>query len=412
MIRFLKIKNYTGKGIKKGFLSLLLSKSIIRIAGGLLGVFVPIFLFKYFNENIEWVVGWYVAGSALYVVSLGAGAILMSKIGWRKSLRFGSIFGALFFVSFYLSDKMSVDIFIISSLFFLTIHRVFHWIPYHVDFVKFTDKNSLGKEIGVLGAITSIIGVVSPMIAGFILSEFNFTVLFAIAIAVYLISIVPLYFIPKTHEKFSWGYIETWKHLFDRNKRMLLVGRFADGAEQAVGLVIWPIFIFKILNESYLQMGAMVTLITGVMIILQLLVGKYSDDKNMRRKFLKFGSVLYSLGWIFKVFVATAFHIFVIDTYHRFIKIFTRTSIDVFAYEVAADGGHFVDEITVLEEIAVHAGKIAMLLVVALLLLFFSINLSFILAAIASIFINFIQKDLSIHEHRLKIGTQYVYKKI
>ena len=79
---------------------------------------------------------------------------------------------------------------------------------------------------------------------------------------------------------------------------------------------------------------------------------------------------------------------FFIGTYHVFTKIFKDTPFDTLNYEMMADRGHYVDEYTVLKEIAVQMGKILMLIFAILVALNFGLNWTFALAAIASLFIN------------------------
>ena len=140
-----------------------------------------------------------------------------------------------------------------------------------------------------------------------------------------------------------------------------------------------------------MQVGFIAALVTGSTIILQLLVGKYADKKFLKGTFIKFGSILYSFGWILKVFIATAFHIFVVDAYHKLMKIFLRIPFDALTYELAADEGHFVDEFTVLHEMAIHIGRVIMLILVIVLSIYLSITWSFALAAVAAILLNFIR---------------------
>jgi len=390
----MKHKNHYFEGkIKRGFMSLYLSKSIIRIASGLFGVFLPVFIYEYFDKNIQFLVLWYIAGSLLYLIFLGWGAIFMNKFGFRNALRLGSILGAVFYLSLFIADVTSFWTFIFSSLVALTLHRIFHWIPYHIDFAKFTDSKNRGKEIGLLEATTNIIGIFAPIIAGFILSIYGFNQLFLIVVIIYLLSVLPLLTIPKTHEKFSWGYLETWKQFFAKNRRKIIIAHAADGAEQGIGLVIWPIFIFELLKGNYLQIGILAAFVTGVTVILQLIVGKYADKKFIRKRFLKYGSLLYSIGWVSKIFVVTAFHIFIADAYHRFIKIFMRIPFDAFKYEATADNGHLVDEVTIINEMAIHIGKAMMFISVFVFSFYFSLNITFILAALASILLNFVQSQ-------------------
>jgi len=163
----------------------------------------------------------------------------------------------------------------------------------------------------------------------------------------------------------------------------------ANGAENAVGIIIWPIFIWKLLEGDYAAVGTVSSLIVVVTIVLQLTVGKYTDIFDKRRM-IHWGSFLYALGWIAKIFVLTSFHIFIAGAYHKFVQIFKDTPFDALNYEIMADHGHYVDEFTVLKEISVQLGKTLMLLFILLIALSFGLNWTFALAALASLFINFL----------------------
>jgi MFS family permease len=385
-----KYKYFDGE-IKKGFMPLFLSKSIIRISGALLGIFLPIFLYQFFHESIRWVAGWYVVGSFLYVISLPLGAMTIDKITFRGALRWGSFLGFISLVIFYFAEDISFEMFILSSLVVLTLYRIFYWIPYHVDFAKFTDKQNRSKEVGLVEISSNVSGIFAPIIAGIILVKFGYDSLFFITGFIYLISIIPLFFLPRTYEKFEWSYFTTWKKLFSKKRRSQSLAFMADGAEQSVGLVIWPIFIFVLLDGNYLQLGILTAGITTIVIILDFVVGKYADKMQLKGKILKFGSIFYAIGWIIKIFVVTAFQIFLADVYHKLMKIFMRIPFDALTYEVAADQGHFVDEFTVLKEMALHIGKAIMLLIVIIGSYYFDITLLFILAALASVMLNFLR---------------------
>ena len=74
-------------------------------------------------------------------------------------------------------------------------------------------------------------------------------------------------------------------------------------------------------------------------------------------------------------------------------NIFTKTPFDALTYEKAADQGHYVDEYTVIHEMAIQYGKVLMLLFVLFLTLFFNIEWTFILAALASLAMNFLATE-------------------
>lgn len=388
----MEAKYFDGK-ISHGFVSLYTSKTFIRVAVGLLGLFIPIFLYELFDKNFTYVAVYYLIGHSLYALSVAFGAQFFNKFGFRKALQLGSVWGALFFTVFYFINEGNLFYMLGLSLVVITLFRNFHWLPYHLDFAKFSDSKNRGRQVSLLEATGNVVGVITPVIAGFIIYKFGFNILFLIAIFLYLASLIPLITIPRTKEKFVWNYWETWRKLFSKDFRKKALALAADGAESTVGIIVWPIFIFEILKGNYIEVGAISTLVIGVTVAVQLLTGKYIDKNFSKVGVLKYGSIFYALGWIFKIFIATTFHIFVIDFYHRVMGIFIKTPYHTITYDLAADEGHYVDEFTVLREIAINTGKAIMLGLVILIAVYFSLTWTFILAAVASILLNLIKPD-------------------
>jgi MFS family permease len=273
------------------------------------------------------------------------------------------------------------------------------WIPMHTDMAKFTDKKNRAKEISLIEATTLAMSVAGPVVAGWILAEYDYDVLFVIGILVYLISLIPLSTLPKTKERYSWSYKKTWKEFVSPRRRKTILAFMGDGAEGVVGLIIWPIFIFELLQGSYFEVGAISSLVVLVSVIFQLLIGKFADAGDKKRM-IKWGSVLYAFGWIAKIFIITAFQIFIASTYHSFAKIFARTPFETMLYERAADQGHYVDEYTVIHEMAIQLGKSLMLVFAFILIMFLEIQWVFALAALASLAMNYLSDENVIQSGR------------
>jgi len=116
----------------------------------------------------------------------------------------------------------------------LSIYRLLYWIPYHVDFAKFSSKKDKGREISLVGATSNIVAIFTPILAGFVITKFSFQTLFIIAVFLYAFSVIPLFKIPRTREKFSWTIIQTWKQFFSKKRRGMVFAYMADGAENMV----------------------------------------------------------------------------------------------------------------------------------------------------------------------------------
>ncbi|MFH1822809.1 MAG: MFS transporter [Patescibacteria group bacterium] len=395
--------------ISQGFVALYSGRTVLRVAAGLVGLFLPIFLYELFNLRIQYVIYYYLIGHLLYGLTVAWGCKYLNKIGLRRSLRISIIWGSLYYVIFYFLGRsvgvgefmanQKIIILICFSIVVITLDRLMYWVPLHTDLAKFTNKKNRAKQLSLIESTAIFLQAVMPLVAGWILIRYNYNVLFLIAIFIYLSSLIPFMTLPRTKERFSWTYRQTWREFFSKKRRSLIFAYMGDGAENVVGIIIWPIFIWELLLGNYFQVGALTSLIVGVTIILQLLLGKYADMSS-KTKMIKIGSILYAFGWIFKIFIFTAFQIFIVSTYHNLTKIFARTPFDALSYEIAADQGHYVDEYTVIHEMAIQFGKVLMLILILTLTLFFNIQWTFILAALASLTMNFLADSQLIDKGR------------
>jgi len=384
-------RKYFDKPLSSGFIYLYTGRTIMMIGGALLGLFLPIFLFELFNKNFIAVVLYYAIGFFLYGITITVGAKFLNKFGFKKALQVSVLLAALFYVIFYFIDKQGLSQLIPLTILVVVLFRLFHWLPYHVDFAKLSDKKNRAKQVSILSATRMALGIFIPLISGLIIAKFGFNILFIIAIVLYLLASFPYMAVPRTKEKFSWTILETWKQFFSKKRRNMVCAYMADGAENMVGLTVWPIFIYQLLNGDYFQIGTLSTLIIGITVTLQLFTGKYVDSKISKEKAVHWGSTLYALGWIAKVFIVTAFQIFIVGAYHSITSILLRTPFDALTYEIAADQGHYVDEFTVLREMSINLGRTIMAGLIIVISFYFAMQWVFILAAAATIIFNLLE---------------------
>src|SRR6056297_70325 len=98
------MKYFQGK-ISPGFVAVFSGRMVLRVAGGLLGLFLPVFLYEIFNLKIQYVFYYFLSIHLLYGLLIAWGAQYLNKIGLRRSLRLSVIVEALFYFSLYLLDK-------------------------------------------------------------------------------------------------------------------------------------------------------------------------------------------------------------------------------------------------------------------------------------------------------------------
>jgi len=377
-----------------GFLRLFISKQLIHgAATALLGIFVPIFLYETAGQ-LFWIVGLYYALlSALYVFLLVPGMHVANKIGFSHTLVLGGIFSVILYTIMYFMNPQNMLYLLAPLTIAIVGFRIFHWVPFHVDFTLFTEAGERGRQVSLTFATVAFMGVIGPILAGFIIANAGYPALFGTAVVLLIAATISYAFVPETPTHFDWSLKETWQKLFSPEFRSVVVGEVANGAETAVNLIAWPIFLYVLLSGNVFDIGAVSTVIVAVTIVIQIFAGRYLDrETTSKERTLKVGSTLYALGWILKIFVLSTLHVFVIGLYHNIVKIFTATPYSAIIYDMSSDKGDYVDEFTVVREMATHVGRFACLVTISLLTLFIPIAWTFLLAAAASIALNLVYR--------------------
>jgi MFS family permease len=376
----------------EGFVRLFISKRLIHgLASAMVGLFVPIFLYETSGDAF-WVVGlFYAVVSLLYVFFLVPGMKLTNYVGFSRTLAVSMIFAVVHYVILYFTTMNNLLLYLPALIISLVGFRLFHWVPYHVDFTQFTKGGSRGRDVSLMFATVAFMSMLGPILAGYIIETSSYSVLFGVSIVLMTFAGFSYLFVPEVIERFTWTYKQTVQNLFSKDFRPILVGDVANGAETVVNLIAWPIFLFVLLDGNMLEIGGLSALIVGVTILIQVFVGRYIDARQGNSiSTLKHGSIFYAAGWIIKIFVVSAAQVFLVGLYHNITRIFIQTPYNSILYDMSGDQGQYVDEFTVMREMANHIGRIAALLVMIGLTFYVSIVWTFIIGAAASLLLNMV----------------------
>ena len=130
------------------------------------------------------------------------------------------------------------------------------------------------------------------------------------------------------------------------------------GIHTMAGGVLWPLFIFFILN-TYTSLGFMGSLAGAGTAFVTFIVGKMSDRYN-KRHFLKVGSSLYSISWFFRHFVQTVGQVFGVTMFASMVFTMVEVPSHALIYEEFQEN---LMEKLVFREMALCVGRILVLLV-------------------------------------------------
>ncbi len=306
--------------------------------------------------------------------------------GSRRALIWGAIIAASAYVWLgttlegSASDLASgVTIFAI----LLGIYRAFYWVPYEL----LETVNS--RKAPRMHAMYDVLIALSPLAAGASVGLIMDAPLriFGGAAAAICISILPAFFLHDTYEDYSWGYGETFRRLFARRHRKIVLPAFYDGMQGAVLFLVWPLAIFLIINQSFSMFGLIFTIsLLGILT----LRGVY-DTFLKKAKFEASSPVQATIavaGWVMRFIAGLPASIVVADIFSYSTLPPRGGTTDPFAFEQIADQGAYIDEYTALKEMALALGRLALACIVIVVALLFSSLYAFaaslVVAAIAA----------------------------
>jgi len=382
---------YFKEEVSKSLLNIYKHRFISFLANGFFGVFSIFFLYKILGESLQNLALFFSATSLGYILLMPFLRHLVNKIGFKKVLILGWVINIFIMLTYFLLAKYNGSYFLLTLLIILPIFfRVTYWVPYHTMVADTSTKSDRAKTLSVFSMLANVIGIFMPVLAGYLAENFGYEWLFLLGIIFTVIALFPLMSLESMGEKITWKSKDFFKKFINPKDKKFALAVFARGLETSVGIVVWPIFIFELLKGNLLEVGILSSVITIFVIIINIIQGKITDDKNLKKKFVKYGSWLYSFGWFLKIFGTTAFYIFIIDVYHRITSVFSFTPFDALVYDHIADKGHLLDENTILKEMTLHGGKVTGFLLIAFTSSFIDLNYLFFIAIIGTLLLSVI----------------------
>src|SRR3989344_4995630 len=368
-----------------------LHRFLLRTALACASIFAWIFIFQYFYLVEPDLAHAFARTALIYALSQTITCLLTpyAAQALRKGARRAMLIAVLFLgsafvilggalVRFWGSEGAAWGITVFAIL--LGLYRAFYWIPYTIEIsaVSRTRITIWGEIlIALLPAVAGLLvaGIASgPLLAIFI---------GAVGIA---LSAIPLLYLRNVHERFSWGFRETFTQFSEERNRALVVGGVLEGISGAALLLFWPLTMFLMMGWSYSMLG-----ITLSLTFLVAVFGRSFVRKKLRSRGLHNSALLNTLfsitPWLFRLTVGTPLQAVLVDSYF-YTTVPRRSGVDPFVFEQSADGGSYIDEYTALKEMSLAIGRIVTCILGASIVLLVSIPVAFIvvfvIAALAS----------------------------
>ena len=294
--------------------------------------------------------------------------------GIRGRMIVGVVVCVLAFVSFgaSLASVFSPMLGLLLFAIFIGTYRAFYWTPYVVEKDYQGTYENIPQEIFI---------ACMPLVVGYTLlnGAFGAALLLFAGSTILIASLAPLFMVPEMHEKFIWSYRESFAELFEPKFNRIIESSFLSGLQGTALLLLWPLSVFIIVGLSYKLMGLVLSATILSAILLRARGQKMLESRDLLHV------TMVATSWALRLAVASPVVAVFVNAYSAP----TDASADFVSHEQAADNGTFLDEHTVLKEIALCLGRVTMCIVAAVSISFFSLPIglavSFTLAAAASV---------------------------
>ncbi len=288
--------------LKRELTEFYLSITIRTMALGLIGIFIPLYLYNELGFTLQQVMHFYLVFFISFILFTPLAAKSIYKIGYKHTILISIPLLIIYFLLLFSLEYVSFSYLWIAFIGGLS--DALFWLSFHLDFVKCSDHNHRGEEVGLWFALSLIVNVLAPFLGGLILTYFfGFKTLFIIVAFLLFVSIIPLFMSGDGGMKDDFSFMSLIKSFSLRN----FLAFFAYGTRHSCAMILWPLFVFVIL-KNYLNLGSLASIIFLLSAFSVLLAGRLT--KGYGDKIIRYSSVIMGVSWFFRYFVKSIMQVF------------------------------------------------------------------------------------------------------
>jgi|GEM_PF-3172133 MFS family permease len=158
-----------------------------------------------------------------------------------------------------------------------------YYVSYHGMFLTDNDDNKIGQQMGLVTMVGRMGVMIAPLLAGLLIQQYSYSVMFIVAIGLLMLSALPLFTLPHhDHSREKFEIKDAFKLL--KKREGFLDSTTWWSLENGLQVFYWPILLFLIVG-SFVKFGAIGS---GVMIANGLAVylsGKLYDKRKLVRAY-------------------------------------------------------------------------------------------------------------------------------
>ncbi|MEK7611322.1 MAG: MFS transporter [Patescibacteria group bacterium] len=373
-----------------GITALFVSSTLHSFALSLAGIFVPLYILQ-LTGRLETVFMFFAIRSVAIVATAVPAAHLVSRLGFRRSSMTGTFLYLLMIFLLILGTQQPAYLWLAAIASGVAVPA--YWLPYHLIFAEDGAREHFGREVSLLNILSRVGTAAGPLIGGLLILFFGFSALYLATFIILFFSVIPLSLMEHHPIHRAPSLRQLKDYLFSRVGRVWAVSFCLPQVETLILDVVWPVFVFLSVR-SYETTGGIASA-TLLVSILVLVVSSQIVDRADKKKLMAVGGFFSSMGWLALALAKSNGGIFILSTFLKGVRIFYYIPFETIFYsKVAQEKLNHSLTFLVFREMILHSvGALAMFGLWLLILLGWSLNLTFLIAALAILLsIRFVRK--------------------
>ncbi|MGI9027938.1 MAG: MFS transporter [Candidatus Saccharimonadales bacterium] len=295
--RFIRRRHYWREVSFDELTELYTSMMFRSLAIGLVGIFIPIYLYQHGSPVWE-ILFFYMTVYTAHVIFSIVSAFVIARIGPKHTILLSYVFLAISMIGLISLYRLNLPLYTIAISF--GIANALFFTAFHTDFSKIKHTEHGGKEVGWMYIMQKVGTIIGPILGGIIAYFFGSQYIFMVALGMLCVGILPLLFTAepvKTKQKLDF------RHLTVKSIKFDLISYSAFSLETSITMVVWPLFIGVLVfrDNPYIQLGS----VASISIIASLLIARAIGgliDNRQGRQLLRFGAILNAVLHLFRPF--------------------------------------------------------------------------------------------------------------
>ncbi len=201
-------------------------------------------------------------------------------------------------------------------LFIYTIVRIsgviMFFVPYNILFFRSTQESKRLHKMTVMWSIGSVVGIIAPIIGGYIFFRFGVGIFVGIAIGILCLALFLTLFIKK--EVYKYKFIEVITHLKGVRTTTMI-----DGASENISGILITLYLLSFIKDEF-DFGKLLSVIALMSIIFSFKLASFSDKYNKRFEFIWPLSFLSAVIMISFYFVSSFWAVIILVILFKFVS--------------------------------------------------------------------------------------------